>query len=183
MARRNDIDWEAVEKDYRAGLLTLREISAKHRISTGQLQVRAKSGSWTRDLSDAIRQKAKEKVSSIDVQQLIEQSAHESAQQSAQTIKNAIDQAADIQTRIILDQRGMIGEHIELAKRGVEKLSAMLDTVAELKDLTAWTNAQKANVETMSKLIDKQRQNYNIDEAEKTGETIEDIITRLNEAN
>lgn len=55
-------DWKLVEKDYRAGIRPLRDIAADNGISEGAIRKRAKKNEWSRDLTDRIRAKAREKV-------------------------------------------------------------------------------------------------------------------------
>jgi len=45
---RLSIDWEAVERDYRAGTLSLRELSRKHGCSHSAIANRAGREGWTR---------------------------------------------------------------------------------------------------------------------------------------
>lgn len=179
MARRSDIDWEAIERDYRAGVLTVREISSKHGVDPSSITSKVKKFGWSRDLSGAIKKRTKEKVASIGIENLVEQFAQESIQKSTQTIHTAVEHAANIQTQVIVDQRGMIGEQMDIARQGLAKVRDLLGTVADLRDLAAWNNAHKSSVEVMSKLIDKQRQNYGIDEADRGDESIEDVLRRL----
>jgi hypothetical protein len=56
------VDWEAVERDFRAGLLTHRAIGEKHGVSHAAVQKRAKAEGWTRDLTAKIRAKAADLV-------------------------------------------------------------------------------------------------------------------------
>lgn len=48
-------DWERIEADYRAGVLSLREIAAANGITEGAIRKRAKRDGWTRDLGAKIR--------------------------------------------------------------------------------------------------------------------------------
>ncbi len=57
------IDWERVETDYRAGILSVREIGARHGLSHTAIQKRAKKFAWARDLKAKIQAKADELVS------------------------------------------------------------------------------------------------------------------------
>ena len=43
MAERKQVDWESVERDYSAGLLSLREIADKHGTKEGTIRSRAKT--------------------------------------------------------------------------------------------------------------------------------------------
>lgn len=56
-------DWERIEADYRAGLLSLREIGAKNgSVTEGAIRKRAKKLGWTRDLAAKIQAKADDLV-------------------------------------------------------------------------------------------------------------------------
>ena len=61
------VDWERVESDYRAGLLSVREIAATHSISHTAIQKKAKTLNWERDLSARIRAKADAEVARREV--------------------------------------------------------------------------------------------------------------------
>lgn len=54
MTRR--IDWEAVERDYRTGKYTLRQLEAQHGVSYAQISRKAKAEAWSKDLREIIRQ-------------------------------------------------------------------------------------------------------------------------------
>lgn len=58
------IDWERVESDYRAGLLSVREIAAANSVSHVAIAKRAKRDGWERDLSKRIQEKADALVTS-----------------------------------------------------------------------------------------------------------------------
>jgi len=55
-------DWERIESDYRAGILSLREIAAPSGITEGAIRKRAKRDGWVRDLSEKIKIKAEHLV-------------------------------------------------------------------------------------------------------------------------
>lgn len=48
MSERKTVDWEAVERDYRAGVLSLREIATRHGCSHVAITKRAKRDGWER---------------------------------------------------------------------------------------------------------------------------------------
>lgn len=49
-------DWEAVERDFRTGKFTLRELEAKHGPSYAEISRRSKREAWTKDLRTIIKQ-------------------------------------------------------------------------------------------------------------------------------
>lgn len=56
-------DWEAIERDYRAGMLSVREIATARGISHTAINKRAKAEGWERDLQAKIKAKAEAEVS------------------------------------------------------------------------------------------------------------------------
>lgn len=49
-------DWEAVERDYRTGKFTLRELEAQHGVSYAQISRKANELGWSKDLREVIKQ-------------------------------------------------------------------------------------------------------------------------------
>lgn len=64
-------DWERIEADYRAGLLSVREIAASQGITHGAINKRAKRDGWERDLSARIQAKAEALVSKREVSKAV----------------------------------------------------------------------------------------------------------------
>ena len=54
-AARKTIDWESVERHYRTGLLSIRELGKQFGVSHVAIQKKAKAERWRRDLSAKIR--------------------------------------------------------------------------------------------------------------------------------
>lgn len=63
---RKPIDWEAIEREYRAGQLSLREIGRQYELSEGAIRKRAKAERWERALSDKVRSAVREKLVRAD---------------------------------------------------------------------------------------------------------------------
>ena len=53
---RRRVDWEAVERDYRTGRFTLRELETQHGVSYAQISRKAKELGWSKDLREVIKQ-------------------------------------------------------------------------------------------------------------------------------
>lgn len=56
------VDWASTERDYRAGVKTLRGIAAEHGGSPAGILKRARKEGWTRDLAERIKVRTQEKV-------------------------------------------------------------------------------------------------------------------------
>lgn len=64
---KKEVDWEAIEGAYRAGLLSLREMSQEYGVSHVAIKKRADKEGWTRDLTAKIKAKADALVNSREV--------------------------------------------------------------------------------------------------------------------
>lgn len=62
-------DWEVVEKEYRAGVLSLRAMAERHGVSEAAIRKHAKAKHWTRNLQEKIQARAQDLV---DKQQAID---------------------------------------------------------------------------------------------------------------
>ena len=92
---RKQIDWEKIEAEYRAGVLTLREIAAASGITHGAVNKRAKRDGWDRDLSAKINAKVDALVSRAEV----------SSQVSKTTEKEVVEANARALLAVRLEQR------------------------------------------------------------------------------
>lgn len=170
MARRNDIDWEAIERDYRAGQMTVASVAKKHGVSDSQLRAKAKSEGWTRDLSSAIDQRTKEKIAAIDVASIVEQSAKESADKSAALIKDAIEQASDVAAGVVIKHRAGLRLDMERANAVSAMLENALSQADGIKDIVSVTQALKNLADIGCKLRDQERVIYGLDKKGADGD-------------
>jgi len=190
MARRNDIDWERVQRLYVAGQLTIRQIADECDVTHQSITKKARKEGWHRDISAAIKERAKAKIAQIDVAQLIEESAQQSAFLSAQTLKQAIEEASDVAAGVIIRHRADIRLQQERAGRLEALFDGMLDKVpATVKsdegdvealnvgDVFKLSQTLKAIVETRTKLIDKEREAFGIEDGSAPGDS--DDVTGL----
>lgn len=124
-AKAKDVDWERVEADYRAGILTDRAIGKSNGLSHGAIQKRAKKEGWSRDLAQRIEKRREEKVAKAAV-------AKHGSQMSLATEKQVIEANAEMQTSVILGIRKDVG----LLKKTVLGLASELSALSnqELQD-------------------------------------------------
>lgn len=55
-------DWESIEKDYRAGVLSVREIGKRHKVAESTIRKHAKLQDWRRDLSQRVQEQVRAKL-------------------------------------------------------------------------------------------------------------------------
>lgn len=110
-------DWERIEADYRAGVLSVREIAASQGITHGAINKRAKRDGWERDLSARIRTKAEALVSKREV-------SSEVSTEKADTDKAIVEANATVIANVRMAHRGDISR----ARKLVIALLAELET-------------------------------------------------------
>jgi hypothetical protein len=82
-------DWERIEADFRAGILSLREIAAPFNITHTAIRKRAEREGWTRDLTAKIRAKAEALVSKDAVSSAVSKvSEKEIVEANAEVVAN-----------------------------------------------------------------------------------------------
>ena len=125
--KRKRADWEAVERDYRTGKFTLRELEARHGPSNSTIARRVEREGWTKDLTEAIRQATAAKL----VAEIATQQECSKAQQNAATTVLA---AAELNKQVILGHRKELLNARALANNMLAELTraATLDGDAEL---------------------------------------------------
>ena len=110
-------DWEAVERDYRAGKLTLREMAAKHGCTNGRICQVAKEKGWTRgDLQDQVK-KATQAL-------LIEQEVSNEVSRLKQGLSETVVAAAEVNRQVILGHRTRVKRVVDVAMQMLEELEA-----------------------------------------------------------
>lgn len=113
MSEKRIIDWERLETQYRAGVMSLREIADVHEITEGAIRKRAKRDNWERDLSAKINAKA---------DALVRRSEYAAGTQK--TERDAIEAAATAIADIKLAHRTDIKRARELYERLIGELEA-----------------------------------------------------------
>lgn len=144
-------DWERIERDYRAGLKTLRMIAEENGISHGAINKRAKRDGWERDLSAKIQAKADALVSKAWVSKTV-------SKEAAVTEREIIDANASAIVSIRLAHRTDIarGRNICAAMFQELELQCGADTVAMLEELGEMMRApDAAGADKMNELYRK----------------------------
>ena len=181
-ARKMDV--EALERDYRAGILTIRQLADKHGINKSSVVNRAKKHGWQRDLSEAIKARAKAKAVAIDVAATIEENVQEVVQKGVQNVQKAIEDASDALAGIMVKHKRLLASDDENNRKLTDKLQEAIDTCNDPADLCRLITAQKTLAESKAKLIDAERKVYGLDDLEppKDESGIEAVLEALKSA-
>lgn len=131
MTEKKATDWERIEADYRAGLLSVREIGAAQGVSHVAIAKRAKRDGWERDLGAKIKAKADALVTSRTV-------TSEVTAERAVTDRAIIEANAEVIANVRLSHRKDIGRARTLAMTLLEELETqtsnreLLDELGEI---------------------------------------------------
>ena len=166
-------DWEAVERDYRTGQFTLRELESKHGVFNSSIARKAKAKGWTQDLSLAIKQATHAK--------LTEELVSSSASNNAQNVSSTVQAAAEVNKNVILSHRtglqrlvsikAMLLGQIEQAAMNMTDLAEVIEMVRN-PDENGQDRANDALRKAMgrSALVDDLKKLADVDEKVRKGE-------------
>lgn len=171
MAERKQVDWDGVERDYSAGLLTLREIGEKYGISHTAIRKKAEKEDWSKDLSAKIAKEAEKKVSKLQVSNDV----------SKKTTEKEIVQAnAQALVNVKLKHRTSINRVNNLVDTLFEEIEE-LSTHKNADNLSVRVDMTKKLMDTLRISIDKERQAFGIADAPTpTDDAIKDLLKGLN---
>jgi hypothetical protein len=105
-------DWEAIERDYRTGAFTDRELGAKHGLSHTAIQKRAKDHGWQKDLKGAVKRATEAKLLNAEVARVAgDEVAKRVASQVAKALPattEVVTAMAEVNTEVVLRHRADI---------------------------------------------------------------------------
>lgn len=135
-------DWDAVERDYRTGQFTLRELEAKHGADNGLISRKAKKDGWSQDLSRAIKAATNAK--------LVEELVSKEISDSQQKVSSTVLAAAEVNKDVILGHRKDIRMLARIAADLTEELRQLgktdLSSIAEMLMDDSLTQEQVAEL-------------------------------------
>ena len=133
MAKVPMINWLQIERQYRAGLLSIREIGREHGIAESNIRLRAKEEKWARDLTEEVRKRTRAKL----VESLANQDVSEGAvkQLKESTDEEILEHAAKTQVTVVREHQRTLGTGHKLTLRMLDELDSTTSLKGELADL------------------------------------------------
>lgn len=170
-------DWERIELDYRAGVLSVREIAAASGVSHTAIQKRAKAQGWERDLAGKIRAKAEALVAKAEV-------ANRVATETSATEREVIEANAARIAQIRGEHRADIRRGRNLVLNLLAELEAQTGAIADFEALAEMLRAPDDS--GVDKLNDLYRKVISlpsrVDTAKKLSEALKNLIGLEREA-
>lgn len=178
MAKRSKIDWETIEKEYRAGQVSNVQIGKDHDVSETAIRKRAKKFGWEKDLSHKVRERVREKLVRAEVRT---PNANDD---------EIVEEMSDRGVKLVNLHRKDIAALRELEAGLIAELSGnptklyitqyQGNIIQQTVGLTAYERSAAANnlANVQHKRIALERESYNLDEK---GASIEDVLAALPE--
>lgn len=176
-AAKAQIDWERIERDFRAGVKTLRQIGEENGVSHVAVSKKAKREGWDRDLSAKIAAKAEALVTKAEVTNAV-------TKETKATEREIVESNAQAIANAIMAHRGDIRRNRALANKLLAELEAqtgdpeLFERMAELMESPDEKGVDKLN-ELYRKVISLPSR---IDGAKKLAETLRVTIALEREA-
>lgn len=166
-------DWDAVERDYRTGKFTLRELEAKHGANNSLISRKAKAGGWTQDLADAIRQATNARLD--------EETVSKEVRSGAQKVSTVVLAVAEQNTKVILGHRTGLARLNEVKNKLLNQIEQAADNLPDLEEVIEMIrkpddNGRDAVNDAMRKamsrsaLVDDLKKLADVDEKARKGE-------------
>ena len=166
-------DWEAVERDYRTGRFTLRELETKYEVNNSTISRRADKHGWTQDLSTAIKQATNAKL----IQSIVAAECSTAQQNAADTVLAA----AEVNKQVILGHRKGLQELTSVKRTlldQIQQAAALLPDLEEVIEMVRKPDdngidrANDALRKAMSRsaLVDDLKKLADVDEKVRKGE-------------
>jgi hypothetical protein len=147
------IDWELVEKHYRANIKTLRQIGEDYSVSHVAIQKRAKTYGWTRDLALKIQQKAQELVTKRAVTKLVTKEKLVTDAQTIQGYGEIVAGVDELQREDLVVALGISRSQMnELSTLGRPDLMMGLEQIADMFDKSGTDENGRAIVDKANEL-------------------------------
>ena len=134
-------DWNKVERQYRAGLLTNVEIARENNTSEGLIRYYSRKHGWKKDLTAEMRQKTRTKL--VENLARVFKGNEVVDDLRAITDEEIIEEASRTQVHVVRDHQSTLGRGHKLTLRLLDELDASTAYKGELQELISSTAAPK----------------------------------------
>jgi hypothetical protein len=130
---RKVLDWEAIERDYRAGVLSDRELGKRHGCSHTAIQNRAKAKRWVKDLTARVANRVK---TALVVREVAEEPAQATDDGNGKpdggnpgNPGNKAEDRRQAEARTVEEAARTVVEVVRSHRHGIQKASALVHTL------------------------------------------------------
>ncbi len=137
MGRRTDIDWQAIERDFRLGQFTLRQIAHKHKVSAGSISRKSEKESWVQDLSREVKEKTQAALLS----------------NATQSNTEAVEVAVQTNVALVLEHRSDIRESRSITKAMLTELREATESREDIVEAIELETADDKNTKRRAMML------------------------------
>jgi hypothetical protein len=127
-------DWEPIERDYRAGTMSIREVAKAHGVSDTAIRKKAKAEGWERDLTERVNEKVRTDLVRTSVRTA-----------DPQTEQEIVDAAAATVVQVVRSHRKRITSQTDLVDLLTKQL---IDVAGKREDFEEAIEIETATDET-----------------------------------
>lgn len=135
-------DWESIERDYRAGVLSIREIAKSYELSDTAIRKKAKAEGWERDLTAKVNEKVRTELVRSEVRTA-----------DPQTEREIIEVAAATVVQVVRGHRSRIRQGNALVELLTQQLTDVAGKRDEFESAIEIVCAEDKNPERMQRLM------------------------------
>lgn len=154
--KRRRHDWEAIERDYRTGQFTLKELERKHGAGFSDIAKRAKRDGWQKDLRSVIRQATSAAV--------VAETTKAIAKEALSGTVGIVIAAAEANSQVVLGHVARARELQTDSSSARTKLMALADTAATINEAAKLAAALESLARTTKTLVEIERKALNLDD-------------------
>lgn len=155
-------DWEAIERDYRTGKFTLRELETKYGVSYAQISRKSTAEKWTKDLRTVIKQ-------ATDAALL-----QETVTKAQKSVTETVSAAVELNKQVILKHRTLIAELSENMLTAKAKLMSMGDMASDIREAATFVQAIGNLTGAAKTLMEQERKAFGLDDEDDSKSSTED---------
>ena len=192
----SNTDWEAIEREYRAGQLSIREIASQHGISDTAIRKKAKAKGWARDLTEQVQKRVRSETVRSAVR---ESNANVDTEDDDQVVQAFGERGSEVNaihrndTRMGRELVETMFAELQQQCAGPEVTQAAVEQYADEQELNgqARSFAMKAISlpgrastlrdlsQSLQRLVALERQAYSLDEKGRSDDPLNDLLQAI----
>jgi hypothetical protein len=199
------VDWELIERHYRAGVMTNVQIATECGVTEGAIRKHAKKHEWTKDLKAKIKARAEDLVRRAEVRAV----GTSKTELTPESEKQTVEVNAQATAMVLIVQKGSIKRMHSVFKSLMDELELTTDNrelfaqLGELMDetgenasgkvvqdklneiyrkvtgMTGRVDSAKKLAEILEKVVKMEREAFGIDDSEKLASPIDQLLLKI----
>lgn len=185
-------DWESIERDYRAGVLSIREVAKIQGVTDGAIRKKAKAEGWERDLTDKVNAKVKSELVRTEVRSANVRTDREIVEHAAATVvevvrshRRGISSAQNIVGLLMAQLTDVAGKRDEFEvaidiETAEDKTTQRRTQLMKAISIPSHASTVRDLSTAMKNLVGLERQAFNIaNEGEREGDSVSELLEFL----